>query len=354
MGRASLLLFGFLAVVIFTAVIATRQTNYQTTDSEVVGREVNIAANETAAMPAHKGGNISASSVSTSPSPPLIDPTDASSGTDLAEDNSRAPQGSSGPIKGDGSAQDTLEEPENQYTNTGEVLSQEVFEIIDEVQKRFLEGQWTEGTNELNALYEDYDSLNDFEKATVLNFYTNLLLANNMLPEAMNAFEAMLQLETLRPDLRLRAIRAMGQLNRTEGQLESAVAYFNQFLDESGDRNSTVLLDLAYSHYQLGQHSEAIPPLTEHIEQLIVTDQEVERNKLSLLNVLAIESGDWDSAATVNELMVEAYNDPRDWQNLAEIYQQLGENAQRQQLLSDALDAGHIDGSGNWLHLEPQ
>lgn len=234
------------------------------------------------------------------------------------------------------------------------VLSQEVFEIIDEVQKRFLEGQWIEGANELNALYEDFDSLNDFEKATILNFYTNLLLANNMLPEAMGAFEAILELQTLRPDVRLRAIRALGQISRAEGQLEDAVSYFNQFLNQSEERNGSVLLDLANAHFELDQYSEAIPPLAEHIELLISLNEEVDRNKLGLLNTLAVESGEWDSAATVSELMIEVYDDPRDWRNLAEIYQRLNDNDSRQQLMADALTAGHIDASGTWIGTDSQ
>jgi len=169
----------------------------------------------------------------------------------------------------------------------------------------------------------------------------------------MDAFETILEIETLRPDIRLRAIRAMGQISRAEGQLNNAVVYFNQFLDESSDRNGSVLLDLANSYYELGQHTEAIAPLTEHIKQHIAVNQEVDRNRLGLLNELAIETGEWDSAATVNELMIEAYSYPRDWRNLTEIYQRLGETESLQQLLDEALSTGYIDESGNWLPIEP-
>jgi|GEM_PF-5403719 len=102
------------------------------------------------------------------PDSPTLNDSDAGSATAPPGDNNSTVSNPDGRVQSDPTAQDSQE---NAYSeDTSQVFSQQVFEIIDEVQKRFLEGQWMEGANELNALYEDYDTLNAFEKATVLDF----------------------------------------------------------------------------------------------------------------------------------------------------------------------------------------
>lgn len=254
---------------------------------------------------------------------------------------------------------DGLNQDENSQTDTGnqtssnarpgEVLSEEVYRVISEVQRRFEEGQFEEGLNELNALYAGFEELSDFERATVLNFYTNALLANEMYPEAILAFEQILEVEDLRPDIRLRALKSLGQLNVQQTNYEGAVEYYDEWLIESGERDPDVLLDLANSHYRLNQYSEAVSPLIEHIDILYTQEEEVDRNKLGLLNVLALETNDWESAAWVTEIMVEQYNSVSDWKNLEAIYVELGDEARRAELMTDARAAGLLDDSGNWL-----
>lgn len=360
MKRGNLVLVGALAIAAIALIVITGLRPDHSSEPGLTARNNDPAASQAAANGLGRDSTAADGTGSTFSPSATITASTASSSTSASSSSADADTDSlADTASSDASA--GSDDPDQQVTadgntsengdteNAGQVLSKEVYEIIDEVQKRFEEGQWMEGANELNALYEDYDALNDFEKATVLNFYTNLLLANNMYPEAVNAFEAILEIETLRPDIRQRAILALGQLSQVGGELESAVSYYNQYLESTDAPNPSVLLRLANSHYELGQYREAIAPLTEHIEMLIATNEEVERNKLGLLNVLALESGDWQSAATVNEMMIEAYNDPRDWQNLAEIYQQLGDTEKHQQLMSDAASLGYVDDTGTWL-----
>lgn len=112
-------------------------------------------------------------------------------------------------------------------------LSPRVIAIVTEIQARQVEEQWEEATNELNALYEEWDLLNTLEKTTLLNFYTNNFLAQQMYPEAIATFSRMLTIPDLRPDIAARALKSFGQLYLATGQPELAVPQFEEWIESS-------------------------------------------------------------------------------------------------------------------------
>ena len=74
-----------------------------------------------------------------------------------------------------------------------------------------------EAKAELDELYERrFERMNDFEKQTTLNFYTNYYLTLENYPEAINTFEQLLTIETLREDTKLRTLKSLGQLYMVE------------------------------------------------------------------------------------------------------------------------------------------
>ena len=79
---------------------------------------------------------------------------------------------------------------------------------------------------ELDDLYERrFERMNDFEKQTVLNFYTNYWLTLENYPEAISTFEQLLAIEELREDTRLRTLRSLGQLTAAEERWRDSIKY---------------------------------------------------------------------------------------------------------------------------------
>ena len=110
-------------------------------------------------------------------------------------------------------------------------LSERTVRILEEVQSRQLAGQWEEALNELNALYAEYDQLNSFEQATMLNFYTNTLIRFQMWEEAITAFALMTTIPNIRSDINARALLSLGQLNERVGDIRNSAAYYERWLD---------------------------------------------------------------------------------------------------------------------------
>lgn len=120
--------------------------------------------------------------------------------------------------------------PPQQSESRAQVLSPRVLEIIEEVQKRQLDGQWEEALNEMNALYTEMYTLNSFEQMTLLNFYTNVLLRLEMWQEAISAFSLLRTIEDVRPDVEVRSLMALGQLSQRVDDKEAAVGYYELWL----------------------------------------------------------------------------------------------------------------------------
>jgi tetratricopeptide (TPR) repeat protein len=104
----------------------------------------------------------------------------------------------------------------------------------------------------LDELYERrYERMNDFEKSTVLNFYTNYYLTTENYVEAVKIFEELLTIETLRADTRLRTLRSLGQLYAAEENWQNSIRYYEEWRDLSEVEDSVVFGGVSYAHYQL-------------------------------------------------------------------------------------------------------
>lgn len=127
------------------------------------------------------------------------------------------------------------EQPSRQASNFDTPLPNEisprVLAVFEETQKRMLQGQWEDALNEMNALYSEIDSLNSLEQSTLLNFYTNALLANEMFDEAITAFSMMLEIPDTPDKQRDRAILSLGQLYAAGGDKEAAIYHFEAWLE---------------------------------------------------------------------------------------------------------------------------
>lgn len=243
-------------------------------------------------------------------------------------------------------------------TRSSDVLSDRVFRAISEVQELMSpedpedEPDLARAKVLLDELYESrYERMNDFEKSTVLNFYSNYYLSTDDIPAAIRNFEQMLEIEELREDVRLRALRALGQLNMAEENYEDSITFYNQWRDLSLEEDDTVFLGLANSYYSLERYAEAVPHMLSHMEMLADAGEEIERNKWGLLNVLYIEQEDYVNALQVTENMVVKFNDPADWRNLSAIYSFLDQDSNRIGSLRIRYLLGNMDSDAEYMNL---
>ncbi|HDZ09740.1 tetratricopeptide repeat protein [Pseudohongiella sp.] len=242
-------------------------------------------------------------------------------------------------------------------TRSSQVLSDRVFRVISEVNE--LMNPTEEGDQpdlprakrELDELNERYDSLNDFEKSTLLNFYTNYYMSTDDIDNALLTFERILTIEELREDARLRALRSLGQLYASEERFEEAIDILNQWRELSAEEDATIYLILAQSHYYLENYEEAIPLLISHMDLVSASGGELRKNIYGLLNVMYIELEDYRNALEVTRTMIALFDEAPEYRNLAAIYGFLEDDAKRLQTLELTYVRGYMDSEAQYLTL---
>ena len=242
-------------------------------------------------------------------------------------------------------------------TRTSDVLTERVFNQVSEIQELMspedasVQPDYERAKVLLDELNERYDRLNDFEKSTILNFYTNYYLNTDNIPEALRVFEQMLTIENLRIESRQRALMALGQLYMGEDRFQEAIDSFNRWREISEEENENVYLGLANSHYNLAQYNEAIPYLIDHMEMLETAGRPIAKNIFGLLNLMYIELEDYVSAERITKQMVTLFDEPSDWRNLSAIYGYLDDDKKRIETLSVTFAKGYMENESEYLNL---
>ena len=242
-------------------------------------------------------------------------------------------------------------------TRSSDVLTERVFKAISEIQELMSPEDENDQPNyarakvQLDELNERYDRLNDFEKSTLLNFYTNYYLSTDQIDMALQTFERILTIEELREDSRLRALMALGQLYMGEDRFTDAIDAFNRWRELSLDENETVYLGLANSHYNLAQYNEAIPYLINHMDMVQASEKTLAKNIYGLLNLMYIELEDYVNAERVTKQMVTLFDEPGDWRNLSAIYGYLDNDKKRIETLSISFAKGYMENESEYLNL---
>jgi len=221
-------------------------------------------------------------------------------------------------------------------TRRSDVLTEQVYRAINEISELMSpedpddEPNYDEALERLDRLRDRrWERMNDFEKSTTLNFYTNYYLSTDNIPEAIRIFEELLTIETLREDIQLRSLRALGQLLMAVENFEQSIVYYMQWRDVSLEEDDLVFLGLANSHYSIEQYSQAVPYLIDHMEMLADAGEDIARNKWGLLNVLYIEQEDYVSALEITKNMVVQFGEMSDWRNLSAMYSYLEQDSNR-------------------------
>ncbi|MDG2421860.1 MAG: hypothetical protein P8N40_09190 [Gammaproteobacteria bacterium] len=225
---------------------------------------------------------------------------------------------------------------------------QEMMQPEDEEDEPDMEG----AKAELDELYERrFERMNDFEKQTILNFYTNYWLTLENYPEAISTFEQILEIEDVREDTRLRTLRSLGQLTAAEERWRDSIRYYELWREVSLEEDEIVYRGLSYAHYQVDELAEALPHWIAYMEVLLDRGEVVERDDYSYLNGLYFQLEDFESALPLTKTMVVLFDDQRDWMNLSAVYASLDDEDRRVRSMNVAYLKGMLEDENRFLNL---
>lgn len=242
---------------------------------------------------------------------------------------------------------------------TSGTLSPAVMRAISEIQEMMQpedeedEPDLVQAKIELDDLRDRrYDRMNDFEKSTLLNFYTNYYLSTEDYPGAIGIFEQILvDIEELRPDIRLRTHRSLGQLYASEENWQGSIDNYEKWRELSEEEDEIVYRGLSYAHYQMENFEEAKPYWIARMELMLDAGETLEREDYSYLNGLYFTLEDFDSALALTKTMIMLFDNKTDWQNLSAIYSGLENFDRGVQALNIYYLRGMLDDDTRYINL---
>jgi len=241
---------------------------------------------------------------------------------------------------------------------TAGTLSQQVMRAVTEIQELMSpededdEPDLEAAKQALDELRERrWDRMNDFEKSTVLNFYTNYYLSTEDYPNALLIFEEMLTIEELREDTRMRTLRSLGQLYMAEERWQEAIDAYQRWRDLSLEEDVIVYRGLSYSYYQMEDFNSALPFWIDYMNLSLETGEELGRDDYAYLNGIYFTLEDFPSALELTKTMIMLFDDSTDWMNLSAVYAALDQEERRVQSLNLAYLKGFLDDDNRFLNL---
>ncbi len=242
-------------------------------------------------------------------------------------------------------------------TRSSEVLTDRVFRVISAVSE-ILNPEDQNATidyarvkRDLDGLNERYDTLNDFEKSTLLNFYATYYFGIDNINAVISTYERMLTIENLRHELRLRSLLTLGNLYIGEERYRDSINFLTQWRQLSEVENDNVFLMLANNHYQLEEYTTAIPFLIQYMDMKRASGEVVPRNIYSMLNAMYFELEDFPKAEALTKEMITLFDEAADWRNLAAIYGMLDNDKKRVETLMLTFSKGFMESSAEYMNL---
>ena len=196
-----------------------------------------------------------------------------------------------------------------------------------------------------------WDRMNDFEKSTLLNFYTNYYLAMEDFAGALRTFEELLTIEDLREDTRRRTLRSLGQLYLAEENWTKAIESYEAWREMSLEEDIIVFRGLSYAHYQLDEMLQARDYWLDYMNLSLIEGEELGRDDYAYLNGVYFTLETFDEALELTKTMIMKFDDPTDWQNLSAIYASLDREDERVQSLNLTYLRGLLDDDTRFLNL---
>ncbi len=220
---------------------------------------------------------------------------------------------------------------------------------IDSIRDLIAEGKIDDAVQALSNLYSESESYSNKDRIISADLYADLLIKLEVNQEAFSVIEDLLKIENLSQEQRLKSLNSLGQLFLAEIEYEEALSYFERYFQAATVIDPEALLGFSLSNYHLDNYDEAIPPMVDYVSLMENGVQAMDEGRLLYLNALALRTQDWANVQWVSQILIDQFNNPRDWKSLGAAYAEQGDEDGRLQVIADARAAGVIDASGNWV-----
>lgn len=237
-------------------------------------------------------------------------------------------------------AQDSeREERDAQKTKQAQAVSKEVYDRIQEAQE-LIDADNPRGALDVLNRLKTKKGITEYELQNVLNYigFVNYNLDN--IEAAMAAYEEMIRIPSIEPQIRKTTIYTMAQLSTMQESYEKALDYLDQYFALETNPAPENYILLAQNLYQVNRYPDMIEPIEKAIAEAQRREVEVREDWYVLLNFAYFQQEDYAKVRDIQKILLVNWPKKRYWFSLAGAYTELGEERN----LVAAYDAAHTQG----------
>lgn len=242
-------------------------------------------------------------------------------------------------------AQKEDERPE-QKTKKAEAVSKQVYEKLTKA------GEMQEAKNYSGAIkildsLKNSGKLTEYELSNVLNYYGFVYYAQGKTGKAIKAYEELMALPNLEPQLRLSTMYTTAQLYTTTDNYSKAIRLLQEWFKTAPNPAPEPYILLAQNYYQIERYSDMIKPIEAAMEVARKRDKPVKEDWYNLLNYAYFQKEDYRKVRDIQKILLASWPKKRYWTSLAGAFTELGEESN----LLAAYDAAYTQG---FLQTDPE
>lgn len=231
------------------------------------------------------------------------------------------------------------QEPDNTKTKQAQAVSKAVYDQIQKAQEFAEAKNYSEALRLLDRLYNP-DKLTEYEQANVLNYFGFVYYSMENVPQAIDAYERMVAIPSLEPQLLKATTYTLAQLYTVEERYQTALTALDRwFVMETNPAPEPFILK-AQNLYQVERYAEMIEPIENAMQVARDRGKPVKEDWYVLLNFAYFREENYRKVRDIQKILLENWPKKRYWFSLAGAYTELGED----QNLIAAYDAAHTQG----------
>ncbi len=181
---------------------------------------------------------------------------------------------------------DEKKKPVRPPTKQTQVIRAETFKKMEEAQKAYEAKDYAAALRSLDALKAKFDKLNDYEKATLWNFYAAVYYGQDDAAKAREAYINVLKQPNLPEGLRNNSLYALAQLYFIAADYDKAIAVINKWLGVVQDPQPDGHVLIAQAYYQQQKYAQTEKSLLEALRIAKARQQAPKENWLALLRAV--------------------------------------------------------------------
>lgn len=244
-------------------------------------------------------------------------------------------------------AQDEKEERETKKT---QAMSQQVYEALTEIQALVEAEDFTAAQGMITEL-QGRKKLSPYETAQIWNLSGYAAYLDEKYPEAIRAYEKVLQTPELPDALQQSTLKTLAQLQFTIEDYETALNTVQRLMAIVPEPSADIYMLEGQAYFQLGKYETAVGPIKKAVDMNKAQGNVPRENWLLLLRVCYWELKDFPNMLLVLEELIQAYPKDSYVLTLAGVYSELGDTKKQLALTEALYEKGYIDGKAHAVNL---